>query len=149
MSAHTEAYRKSTGLAQPAVDFDLGDDSRGAATVGIIYDEIEGLTVLADFDQVRTVLTDPGLATKPMYRRAVLGYLRDESVSTLPFRRFAAEDPERVSRVFAHLLNKPKVRWERDGEALLRTYKPRHVDRQPCPQIVPLGGALARALHAA
>jgi len=52
----------------------------------------------------------------------VLGYLKADSISALPFRRLAGADTARASQLFQHLLKEPGFSWERDGEALLRMH---------------------------
>jgi len=131
------------------VDFDLAEALHDAASVGIIYDETEGPTFLAEFARVQAAFATPRLACEATHRRAVRHYLHDDSVTTLPFRRLAEPDPERASQVLAYVLNKPKFRWDRDGEALLRKHKPHCFQTPPLPSIVPLGEPLARALRVA
>ena len=130
-----------------AVEFDLPNTLTSAETVGFIYDQHEGLTFLADYGRVRAAFGDPGLAADRTCRQTLLGYLNDDSVSTLPFRRLADPCPEQASRLFARLLNKPRFRWERDGEALLRRYKPDCFTRTALPTVFPLGDTLANALY--
>ncbi len=133
----------------PAMDFALPDTLTSAETVGVIYDQHEGMTLLADYGRVHAAFADPDLATDRTCQQTVLGYLNDDSVSTLPFRRLADPRPEQASRLFARLLNKPRFRWERDGEALLRRYKPDCFTRASLPTVSPLGATLANALRAA
>ncbi len=129
---------------QPIAD----DGGLGAAeTVGMIYDEVEGLSLFAEFGLVQDVFRDPDLLADRQVRQFVLSYLRDDSVSPLPFRRLAAQDPERASLVFARLLNRRGFNWDRDGERLLRTAKPAYADAEPLPRLAPLGERLAAHLR--
>lgn len=50
----------------------------------------------------------------------------------------AKQEPDLAGQVFARLLGKPRFTWQRDGEALLRRYKPRFFDRTRLPGITPL-----------
>jgi hypothetical protein len=133
----------------PTARLDLPDDLTGAATVAAIYDEAEGLIFLTDFGSVEAAFDHPDLAYDDKHRQTVLGYLKDDSVSALPFRRLAARDPDRASLLFARLLKKPRFVWARDGEALLRRYKPDSSVQQRCPTITVLSDALAQALQVA
>jgi hypothetical protein len=103
-------------------EFHVPGDLAIAATVGLICDEAEGLMFLANFSLVQEAFENPGLAADREHRQAVLGYLRDDSISTLPFRRLADADTARASQLFRHLLKKPGFSWERDSEALLRKH---------------------------
>ena len=131
----------------PAPTTELSDDLREAETVGLIYDEVEGLTFLAEFGTVQAAFADPALVRRRPYRQAVQQYLKDDSVSPLPFRRLAAADPDRAGEVFRHLLNRPRFRWDRDGEPLLRRYKPAFFDTPPLPSVIPVSDRAAGHLR--
>jgi len=104
----------------------------------VIYDEVEGLTFLVEFGLVAAVFDDPGLLADREHRRAVLGYLNDESVSPLSFRRLARQNNENASRVFQRLLNKPAFSWQRDGESLMRRRKAAFFAEPALPRVTPL-----------
>jgi hypothetical protein len=125
--------------------FELPDRLLQAETVAVIYDELEGLTFLGEFGLVEAVFDDPGLLADRDHRRAVLGYLSDDTVSPLPFRRLAQRNTETASRVFQRLLKKPTFSWERDGEHLLRRRKPGFFDRPALPRVTPASAALIEA----
>jgi hypothetical protein len=118
-------------------------DLAEAATVGVIYDDVEGLSFFAEFGLVQEAFDDPSLVLEPRHRDIVRGYLTDDSVSPLPFRRLADTDPDRAGQVFARLLNKPSFSWPRDGEALLRSVKADYFASTPIPRITPLNKRLA------
>ncbi len=126
--------------------FDVPSDLASAPTVALICDETEGLALLANFSLVQEAFENPGLAADQTHRQAVLGYLRNRSISTLPFRRLAGADTARASQVFQRLLKKPGFSWERDGEALLRKHKPCCFSAHPQPPVTPLSRELADAL---
>ena len=125
--------------------FELSDGLLQAETVALIYDEVEGLRFLAEFGLVEAVFDDPGLLADRDHRRAVLGYLNDDTVSPLPFRRLAQRNTEIASRVFQSLLKKPTFSWERDGERLLRRRKPGFFDGPVLPHVTPASAALIKA----
>jgi hypothetical protein len=91
---------------------------------------------------VQAAFADPTLLRRRVHRELVQSYLKDDSVSPVVFRRLAAADPDRASQVFQRLLNRPRFRWDRDGEPLLRRYKPAHGDTPPLPHIVPISDHL-------
>jgi hypothetical protein len=126
--------------------FSVPDDLASAPTVALAYDETEGLMFLANFALVREAFENPGLAADSEHRQAVLGYLKDDSISALPFRRLAGADTARASQLFRHLLDKSGFSWERDGEALLRKHKPWCFGAKPLPPVTPLSSELAEAL---
>jgi hypothetical protein len=126
----------------PAATMDLSEDLQDAETVGLIYDETEGLGFFAEFGIVQAAFADPTLMRRRRHRELVQSYLKDDSVSPLVFRRLAAADPDGASQVFQRLLKRPSFRWDRDGEALLRRYKAAHFDTPPLPRVVPISDRL-------
>ena len=144
-----EHTRETYGVAPPALDFGLPAELSEAETVAVIYDEIEGLNFFLNFGLLEAAFANPELTADRRHRQAVVGYLKDPSVSPLALRRLAERDPERASRVFQRALKQPSFLWERDGEALLRRHKTSYFERPTLPSVTPIGGALARAQLAA
>lgn len=144
-----ERAKETYGVAPPVLDFGLPAELGEAETVGVVYDEIEGLNFLANFGLLEEAFATPELAAGRRHRQAVLGYLKEPSLSPLPLRRLAERESGRASRVFQHALKQPNFLWERDGEALLRCNKTSHFERPAFPSVTPIGGALARAQLAA
>jgi hypothetical protein len=132
----------------PAPEFTVGAELSECETVGVVYDEIDGLNFYADFGLVEAVFTDPTLLRRRPYRQRLLDYLDDESVSPLPFRRLADRDPQRASVLFQKLLRRPDFDWPRDGENLLRDRKAAYFDRPPRPSISPISERLAPYVRA-
>jgi hypothetical protein len=92
-----------------------------AGTVGVIYDEVEGLgfyqefgALLAAFEQAGTGAAGAGV---------VRAYLEDDSTSPMPLLRCVVAYPRAADAVFARALGRPRFSWARDGEALLRRHK--------------------------
>jgi hypothetical protein len=136
------------GPPQGEPRFDLPEGLCDAETVGVVYDEEEGLTFLAEFGLVQEVFEDPRLLADRDHRRAVVGYLNDVSVSPLPFRRLARRDRAKASEVFCRLLKRPDFSWERDGEQLMRHRKPSFFARPALPHVTPAGRAMLEARDA-
>jgi hypothetical protein len=138
--------RQPSGVVPATPDFGaLPADLCDADTVGVIYDEVEGLNYFANFGLVQAAFANPEAAADREHRRAVLGYLKEPSISPLPLRRLAEPDPERASRVLRQVLRRPEFSWERDGEALLRRHKASWFERPAVPSVVPVGPVLADA----
>jgi len=118
-----------------------------AQTMGVIYDEVEGMSFFAEFGMLQQVFEDPALITQPRYRDVVRHYLKDESVSPLPLRRLAQAHPDHAGKVFAHLLGRRSFTWPRDGERLLRSTKADYFTQPPAPRFAPLSPRLATAFR--
>jgi len=128
-----------------SLEMTLPDDLTAAETVGVIYDETDGMHFFPDFGLVAEAFARPELAADRRHREAVLDYLKDPDLVPLPLRRLAEADPERADRLLAAVLRQPGFSWARDGEALLRRYKPRAFEEPVLPGVVPMGEAVARA----
>lgn len=131
--------------------FRHGDDAPGAGdlgeagdgeTVGLIYDEREGLGFFADFGALQEVFQRPELASQPRYAQVVQQYLRDDSVSPVALQRCAEQYPEGVDAVLAQVLRQKRFTWRKNGEDLMRRYKPEHLHREPLPLFLPFGPRL-------
>jgi len=125
----------------PAFEFpaDLAD----ADTVGVIYDEIDGLNFYPDYGMLRELFADPALAVDKRYSDVLRGYLVADTVGPLPIRRLAVAHPKTADAVFRKVLRKPGFTWADHGEALLRRRKPWYYEREPRPGVSVIGTRLA------
>ena len=136
------------GEAVMAQRFSVPSDMEDDDGLAVCYDEEEGFVFWGGFGDVAAAFASPDLVARGPHRRAVLEYLKDETIAPTALRRLAARDPGKASRVFAQVTNRPGFSWDRDGEALLRQYKAAYFDRPRLPDITPLGDELAQALRA-
>ena len=137
------------GVEVPAIsEADLPAALLESEAVGVIYDEVDGLNYFPDFGLVEETFASPERAADPDHRQAVLTYLESPGIIPLPLRLLAERDPQRASRVFQQVLNRPRFSWERDGEQLLRRHKPEYYERPPLPTMIPLSDELSQASQA-
>ena len=132
--------RNVPGMDVPA--FDLPAELADAATIGIIYDETDGLNFYNEYGTLRDLFADPALAGDKRYSQVLRGYLGADSIGPLPFRRLAAAHQETVDAVFRKMLRKPDFTWAEHGEALLRRRKPWYYEQEPRPGISVIGTRL-------
>ena len=142
LAAHPERRkpRRAPDAAIPLVEFpaELAD----ADTVGVIYDEIDGLNFYNDYGMLRDLFADPALAADKRYSDVLRGYLGSDSIGPLPIRRLAAAHPETADAVFRKVLRKPSFTWADHGEALLRRRKAWHYEHEPRPGVSVIGARL-------
>jgi hypothetical protein len=146
LDAKTAKQKRKTGptaeqLAQ------LPEEMLTADSIGLIYDEVEGLNHYRDFGRLDELFADPGLVRDRTRLTQLREYLDDDSVSPLAIRRLAQRHPDNADKVFRTLLRKPGFSWTRDGEDLLRRCKKTHFDREPLPSISTVGERLAELLR--
>jgi hypothetical protein len=133
--------RSLPGVDAPAFRFPA--DLAAADTVGLIYDEIDGLNFYNGYGLLRELFADPTLAADQQYADVLMGYLESETIGPLPFRRLAAAHPKTADMVFREILRKPKFSWAAHGEALMRQRKSWYFKRPPRPGFSPIGARLS------
>ncbi len=130
----------------PGVDvpaFELPRELAGAGTIGVIYDETDGLNFYDEYGMLRELFADPVLASDKRYADVLRGYLQAETVGPLPLRRLAAAYPQTVDAVFRKILRQPHFTWSEHGEALLHRRKPWYYEHEPRPGISVIGARLS------
>ena len=132
------------GVDVPAFQFppELAD----AETVGVIYDEIDGLNFYNEYGMLRDLFADPALASDKRYADVLRGYLRAETIGPLPFCRLAAAYPDTADAVFRKVLRQPHFTWAEHGEALLRRRKPWYFEHEPHPDRTVIGARLSELI---
>ncbi|MEE1828189.1 hypothetical protein PUR61_39360 [Streptomyces sp. BE20] len=144
-AAVAERPERARGRRLPGIDlpaFSLPRALADSDTVGVIYDEVDGLNFYADYGMLRSLFGDPARAGRRQYQDVLRAYLREESIAPLPIRRLAAAHPETVDAVFRKLLRKPGFTWSEHGEDLLRRRKPWYYEREPRPGVSVIGERL-------
>jgi hypothetical protein len=116
-------------------------------SVGLIFDEVEGLCFYEDYGLLDELFASPALARSRPYAEQLRGYLRDESVAPMAIRRLVERHPGNADQVFQAVLRKPDFRWAEDGEALLRKRKPEFFATDPQPATAVIGQRLADLLQ--
>ena len=127
------------GLDVPIFEFPPGLD---ADTVGVIFDDVDGLNIYPDYGMLRDLFGDPVLAADKRYAEVLRGYLGSETIAPLPLQRLAAAHPDTVDAVFRKILRKRDFTWAEHGEALMRRRKAWYYEREPRPGVSVIGDRL-------
>ncbi len=144
-----EKAQREYGCVPPLPVESFDEDLRERETVGVIYDEVEGLNFFPDFGLVEEAFQNPDLAGDERHREAVRGYVQSPYVSPLPLRRLAERYPQNVDKVFVKAFPARKsFTWKRYGESFLQRYKPSYYNQPTLPAVSPISDELSRALHA-
>jgi hypothetical protein len=147
---HIHVAQRADPDTEPAglPQLDFPDEFYDSEGVAIFFAEGEGLSFLPDYDLLEELFADPALISRRRYREVLSGFLRDPETSPEPLRRLAARNPRKADVLFTRLLKRKRgFSWERDGEELLRRYKPGYFDGSLLPRTVPLSEQLANALR--
>jgi len=132
------------GVDMPA--FELPAEFADADTIGVIYDETDGLNFFNEYGMLHELFADPALASDKRCADVLRGYLRAETIGPLPFRRLAAAHPQTVDAVFRKILRQPHFTWAEHGEALLRRRKPWYYEHEPRPDRTVIGARLSELI---
>ncbi|MFD7897285.1 hypothetical protein [Streptomyces sp. NPDC059743] len=138
---------RARGRRLPGLDlpfFELPRELADSDTIGVIYDEVDGLNFYADYGMLRDLFANPACAGHKQYQDLLRTYLREESITPLPIRRLAAANPGTADVVFRKLLRKPGFTWSEHGEALLRRRKPWYYENEPRPGVSVIGDRLSQ-----
>ncbi len=130
-----------------ALGADLGTALLEAETVGIIYDETDGLNFFPDYAMVAEAFARPEVLADENYESVVAEYLEEPDIPPLPLLRLAEQHPTHVNQVFRVVLQRPDFSWRREGENLLRLWKSDYYAEEPIPAVAPLSDTLANALR--
>jgi len=142
--ARQPARRRPPNL--PGLDvraFEFPADLAEADTIGIIYDETDGLNFYPDYGMLRDLFADPALAADKRYADVLRGYLRSETIAPLPLQRLAAAHPDTADALFRKILRRRDFTWAEHGEALMRRRKAWYYRREPRPGVSVIGARLA------
>ncbi|MFF7155760.1 hypothetical protein [Streptomyces sp. NPDC008139] len=142
--------RPTRGKRRPAPDmplFTLPPELADSDTVGVIYDQVDGLNFYADYGSLRDLFANPDLAGRKHHQDLLRTYLREETITPLPIRRLAAAHPQNVDTVFRRLLRQPGFTWSEHGDALLRRRKPWYYESEPRPGVSVIGDRLNELLR--
>jgi len=141
--ARQPARRRPRNL--PGLDvaaFKLPPGLADADSIGIIYDETDGLNFYPEYGMLRDLFGHPALAADKRYADVLRGYLRAETIAPLPLQRLAAAHPDTVDAVFRKILRRRDFTWAEHGEALMRRRKAWYYRREPRPGVTVIGDRL-------
>lgn len=123
--------------------FELPEELTDSDTVGVIYDEVDGMNLYPDYGMLRGLLADPALTTSKAHSDTLRAYLRERTIAPLPLRRLATAHPDTVDTVSRKILRKPGFSWSEHGEALLRHRKAWYFEHEPRPGVSVIGNRLS------
>lgn len=127
--------------------FTLPPEQLGSmTTIGVIYDETDGMSLLPELGMLEELFSDPSLADTDSYRDALLSYLDSESIYPGPLRRLADAHPDTTDDVFRKVLKKPTFAWADQGEHLLRKHKSWYFKQDRYPKTTPASDYLLSLL---
>lgn len=121
-----------------------------AETVGVIYDELDGMNYFVDFARFEEAFRNPeNLDEKSLNYQVVQGYLVEPTISPLPFKRMVARYPKNAGKVLAKILNVRNFEIEAEFNALMAQFKPEQIYHKTYPAVTVMPEHLKTALEEA
>ncbi|MGH3167938.1 MAG: hypothetical protein ACRDN0_18905 [Trebonia sp.] len=134
----------TAGIDRPF--FVMPESLNSLDTIGVVFDETDGLSFLPDFGLLEELFASPELAADERYADALLGYLDSGSIYPGVLRRLAVADQDAADRVYRTVLKKPSFTWAKQGDLLLRKRKPWYFKRDRYPGVTPASDYLLELL---
>lgn len=118
--------------------FDFFHQLHSREDIGVIYDQQEGILFLSQYGKFKEIFSRSDFKQIKNYKKVIKGYLKDPTISALPFKRVAKEFPENSLEVFKAFLNRKRFTLEKDFPKLIEKYKPNAEINHLTPSIVPM-----------
>lgn len=136
--------KKRTGERQGESEHGIGgllEEYSKYKSVAIVYDKVEGLNFLPDFNEFEDAFSaeneaDIDSSSSPI----IIKYLEDDRISPMAFRRMFAKYPDNARLVLSNILNfKPtEVKTEEELDKYLFAFKSYFYKTRPMPSILPV-----------
>jgi len=104
--------------------FDFIENLDQEKDIGVIYDATEGLVLLLKYGQFQEIFRREDFKRIKNFRQLILGYLDDNNISSLPFRRMAKQYPEQSVEVYKAVLKRKYFKLDKDLPKLILRFKP-------------------------
>lgn len=138
-----QVFKENYGFDPPLPTMDFQEDLLKASDVGILYDPMKGLIILIKYGAFKEIFSNPNFQKIKGYKELIMHYLKDNSISPLPFRRMVARFPQNAQKVLQDVLGIPYFTIEKDFEKLMRKYKSRHMEKKSFPPVIPVSDEIA------
>ena len=124
----------------------LPNDLVKSKDVGIVFDEVSGQHYLIHYGLILNIFQDPDESKIQRYKRDILIYLEDDSISPIILRRVFFRFPQNAEFIIRKVLNRPQFDLQRDFDSLMDEFKPSLKGRRIFPQMMAMSERMVRVL---
>jgi hypothetical protein len=117
-----------------------------AKDVGIVFDEISGQHYLVNYGIMLDVFQSPDGSKIQRYKRDILTYLEDQTISPHVLRRLFFKFPQNAEFVIQKILDMPQFSLEKDFDSLIDEFKPSFKGKRIYPYILPMSPKYVKAI---
>jgi hypothetical protein len=115
--------------------------------VGIVFDELSGQHYLVNYGIILNVFQSPDDLKIQRYKRDILTYLEDQTISPHVLKRLLFKFPENAEFIIRKILDRPEFSLERDFDSLMDEFKPSFKGKRIYPYILPMSHKFVEALR--
>jgi hypothetical protein len=114
--------------------------------VGIVFDELSGQHYLVNYGLMLSIFQNPDELKIQRYKRDILKYLKDETISPHVLRKLFFKFPQNTEFVFQRILDRPEFSLEKDFDSLMDEFKPSFRGKRIYPYILPMSPKYVKAM---
>jgi hypothetical protein len=92
--------------------------------VGIVFDELSGQHYLVNYGIILNVFQSPDEAELQRYKRDILTYLEDQTISPYVLKRLFFKFPKNAEFIIRKILDRSEFSLEKDFDSLMDGFKP-------------------------
>jgi hypothetical protein len=115
--------------------------------VGIVFDELSGQHYLINYGIILNVFQSPDELKIQRYKRDILTYLEDQTISPHVFRRLLFKYPQNAEFIIRKILDRPEFSLEKDFDSLMDEFKPSFRGKRIYPYILPMSPKFVKAMR--
>ncbi len=133
------------GYKPPKMNFPKG--LLKSKDVGIVFDELSGQHYLVNYGIILNVFQSPDEVKIQRYKKDILTYLEDQTISPYVLKRFFFRFPQNAEFIIRRVLNRPEFSLEKDFGSLMDEFKPSFRGKRIYPYILPMSHKFVEAMR--
>jgi hypothetical protein len=114
--------------------------------VGIVFDELGGQHYLVNYGIILNVFQSPDELKVQRYKRDILTYIEDKTISPHVLRRLCFRFPQNAEFIIRKILDRPEFSLEKDFDSLMDEFKPSFRGKRIYPYILPISPKFVKAM---
>jgi hypothetical protein len=125
----------------------LPEDLIKSNDVGIVFDEMSGQHYLVNYGLILNVFQSPDDLKIQRYKRDILTYLEDQTISPHVLKRLFFKSPQNAEFIIRKVLDRPEFSLEKDFDSLMDELKPSFKGKRIYPSILPMSPKFVKAMR--
>lgn len=114
--------------------------------VGIVFDELSGQHYLVNYGIILSVFQSPDELKIQRYKRDILKYLEDKTISPHVLRKLFFKFPQNAEFIIRKTLDRHEFSLEKDFDSLMDEFKPSFRGKRIYPYVLPMSPKFVKAM---